>query len=237
MPVASSWIWFDLDDTLHDMTSAVETASLSALKKIIDKTGISAAQVINNWNEAYDRQRKAEFSDGRSSNENRRERFGVAMKGHGLPRIESDIFLQEVVDHYNTMYLAALKLKPRAAETLRLLKEKGYRLALLTDGPHDGQLSVVETLGIKEYFEDIYTAGGMRKSKAQGMMLAVLAELGASPKSVTMVGDSLRSDIAPAEEMGIRSVWYNEKRLPNDTGRLEVYALDLLPEVIEKYAA
>jgi putative hydrolase of the HAD superfamily len=83
------------------------------------------------------------------------------------------------------------------AETLAELRER-HRLVLITKGDLFHQESKVAASGIGEVFEGIEIVA----EKDPATYSRVLGRLGARPAAFCMVGNSIRSDIAPVLEIG-----------------------------------
>ena len=228
------WIWFDLDDTLHDFTSASGVATNTVLRMLSEKALILLDVVEANYKEVLRIQSQASFTDGRTSHEYRYERFMAAIKTSSL---NGDI-LHEIVSHavnqYEMIFMAGLKLKPHAVELLRQLVDKCYSLAILTDAPHDAQTRVIKQLGIGTYFDHIFTSGSLGVSKQGGMMQKVLQQLAVRPEFVVMVGDSLERDIIPALNSKLEAFWFNEGLLPNTLSCKEFRSLGAFLNTMEK---
>lgn len=94
-------------------------------------------------------------------------------------------------------------LLPGALEALISLRNQGIRLALLTKGPPDVQFRRIESSGLKSYFDLIRVV----TEKTPDVIREVLASLEVSVDSSWMVGNSVRSDILPAIEVGMRAIW------------------------------
>lgn len=90
-----------------------------------------------------------------------------------------------------------------ARETLRRLRARGAKLALLTKGDRDLQARRVERSGIAELFDVIRIV----PEKPPTAFRDIVAELEVEPKDAWSVGNSIRSDILPAIEAGLRAVW------------------------------
>ena len=84
------------------------------------------------------------------------------------------------------------------------------RLALLTNGVPRIQRAKMEATDLERYFDIVIVSGevGIGKPDARVFDL-VLARLGAEPSAAAMIGDSLRRDIAGANNAGICSIWMN----------------------------
>jgi putative hydrolase of the HAD superfamily len=90
-----------------------------------------------------------------------------------------------------------------ARETLLSLRESGVRLALLTKGDRELQTRRIERSGLRDLFDIIRIVS----EKSPAVILDVVAALGVSVSSAWMVGNSMRSDVLPALEAGLRAIW------------------------------
>ena len=95
------------------------------------------------------------------------------------------------------------KLVSGARETLTFLRAKGARLALLTKGDEQLQSRRIERSGLRDFFDVIRIV----PEKSPEIIRAVVTALGVHFGSAWMVGNSIRSDILPAIEAGLRVVW------------------------------
>jgi putative hydrolase of the HAD superfamily len=97
---------------------------------------------------------------------------------------------------------------PGALETLRQLRKRGLRLALLTNGAGDMQRAKIERFGLAPFFDCIVIEGefGVGKPDARVYQHA-LGILGVAPTQVWMVGDNLEWDVGAPQRMGICGVW------------------------------
>src|SRR5205823_14610618 len=90
-----------------------------------------------------------------------------------------------------------------AEQTLRSLRARGVKLALLTKGDADVQRRRVERSGIANFFDVIHIV----EEKPPAAFRDIVAELGVEAKAAWTVGNGVRSDILPAIEAGLRAVW------------------------------
>jgi putative hydrolase of the HAD superfamily len=226
------WIWFDLDDTLHDYTYVGGQARSAILGFISQKARLPIEIVEQDYRKVFLAHNKLEYIDGRSSKDYRSERFAAAVASSLLGLQERQKVIDEALVLYEAVYMDNLRLKPGAVELIRLLMDKGFGLAILTDAPHDTQMRVLHKLGLLPLFDDVFTAGDLRVSKPNGMMTIVLDRLQVAPENVIMIGDSLERDVWPARDAGIKPIWFNEKKLINEQGFLEVAGLAQIPKLI-----
>jgi putative hydrolase of the HAD superfamily len=92
-----------------------------------------------------------------------------------------------------------------ARETLTDLRAKGIRLALLTKGDRGLQSRRIQRSGLSNLFDVIEIV----PEKSPATIRAIVARLGIDVESACMVGNSIRSDMLPAIEAGLRTVWIN----------------------------
>lgn len=89
-----------------------------------------------------------------------------------------------------------------ALETLTFLRARGARLALLTKGDPELQSRRIERSGLGELFDVIQIV----PEKSAAVIRDVVAALGVDVGSAWMVGNSMRSDVLPAIDAGLRAV-------------------------------
>jgi putative hydrolase of the HAD superfamily len=94
-------------------------------------------------------------------------------------------------------------LMPGARETLARVRALGARTALLTKGDHEVQLRRIEHSGLADLFDVIEIVS----EKSPETIRLIVATLGADLDSTWMIGNSMRSDVLPALEAGLRAIW------------------------------
>ena len=83
-----------------------------------------------------------------------------------------------------------------------------YRLGLLTNGQVDLQQDKIDLAGIRDYFDVIVVSGEIGVGKPDPYIFEyTLRRLGSDTTGAVMVGNSLRSDIAGANGVGLKAVW------------------------------
>lgn len=145
----------------------------------------------------------------------------------------------EVKDPTGTTLVADLI--PGAAETVRALKERGYRLALVADGPAGTFYNTLGPRGLLDLFDALAISElvGVEKPDPRIFRYA-LDQLGIPPASynrVLMVGNNLSRDIKGANELGMISVWLDwaprRPKIPLDSSEQPCYILKTPPELLE----
>jgi len=120
----------------------------------------------------------------------------------------------EILDRLTLLYWETFadntELYPDTEETLRYLKDKGYRLGIITDT--DGTRGIkkmrLSRLKIVKFFDSIVIAGeDTPKTKPDpNPYLIVAKELGVGPEECVFVGDKPFTDIDGGNKAGMRTV-------------------------------
>jgi putative hydrolase of the HAD superfamily len=145
----------------------------------------------------------------------------------------------------DTLTTLGAELIPGTAELLHELKRRGYRLAIVSNGPVDSIPNVLGHHGVYDLFEVSAISQGLGVDKPDPRIFRyALDYLGISEKDfgrTIMVGNDLSADIAGANGLGMIRVWLNwsprDRKTP--AGELEAprYTIDeplaLLPLIEE----
>ena len=102
------------------------------------------------------------------------------------------------------------------------LRSRGLRLGVVSNHDCTGESlrSALGRLEIAEPFEFVVSSADYGIGKPHPLIFeTAVAKLGAESSTTWFVGDSLESDIAGANEVGLFSVWYNPDE--NDGGHIE----------------
>lgn len=125
-----------------------------------------------------------------------------------------------------------------AEELLNTLYGK-YKMYLATNGIVNVQKRRIEDSGIGKYFDDIFVSEKIGYNKPDKRFFDVCFNTIPDFKhdETVIVGDGLASDIKGGINAGIKTVYFNPKRLENDTGIIpdyEIHSLGELPTLLEK---
>jgi len=114
---------------------------------------------------------------------------------------------ESLLERYRALYLAhmteATKVYPGVPETLRLLREQGYRTVVCTNKYQRPSVLVLEAFDLARYFDAI--AGGdvvPARKPDPAHLLAGLKLIGGIPEAAVMIGDGI-NDVASAKAAGI----------------------------------
>ncbi|MBW4084387.1 YjjG family noncanonical pyrimidine nucleotidase [Paenibacillus sp. S150] len=219
-------ILFDADDTLFDYGLAESRALYNAFAHF----GLPAG--AEDYADSYQEINRALWEDleqGRvTSAVLRVERFNRLFAEHKLelsPEAFSEAYLRFLGE--GTFLIQG------AAELCRELS--GCRLAVITNGIKDVQLSRIQGSPLCDAFEQIIISEetGYRKPET-GIFEYAFDKLGISDRSrVLIVGDSLTSDIQGGISYGIDTCWFNPLGRASHPGIRPTYEIRELSELLE----
>ena len=119
-------------------------------------------------------------------------------------------------------------------DVVPVLKEfrQDYKLALITNGAPQLQRDKIKGSKLGHYFEAIVISGELGVGKPdQKIFATALKRLDISAKMAVMVGNSLKSDIAGAQQIGIKAIWLNRDGKQNDNTVKPDYEISNLNEL------
>jgi putative hydrolase of the HAD superfamily len=117
---------------------------------------------------------------------------------NGLPY---NIEVEKKIHDIGSLLLRPPKLYEDTLIALDALKDQ-TQLYLYSSGDKKIQINKVKQLDIEGYFKEIIVV----PAKDEKALRRVIAKIGLSPKQIWMVGNSIRSDILPAINIGVRSI-------------------------------
>lgn len=188
---------FDLDGTLHD-----KAASLQAC----------AVDMHTRFTHSLARERFiARFVEENGVIQPKEEVFARLACAFDLPAGLAEQMRQD----FDRSFARFCRGYPQAKPVLSGLKERGYRLGVVTNGRDSFQRSKIASLGIEPYFDVILTSGelGIKKPDPR-IFRAALSALQAEPADTVFCGDSLEADMIPANALGMTTFWKTERVEP-----------------------
>ncbi len=142
-----------------------------------------------------------------------------ALAGFGQPPAEPHVAREALAAMFKVTE-AHWHLEKDTHATLKTLREKGYRLCIISNASNTEDLNMlVDNARLRQYFEQIIISSetGIRKPDARIFEKALTA-IHATPAESAMVGDTLGADILGAQKAGLRAVWITRRaRRPENT--------------------
>ena len=214
-------ITFDLDQTLIDFLKFKRKATAAAASAMI----------------------KAGFKGSRKRLE--KDLFDFYLK-HGIE--SNDAFQRYLKKHdsYNDRILAAavnayvktkyenIKPYPKVRSTLKSLKKRGYKLAIITDAPRLKAYMRLDEMGIADYFDvvvGIEDTGRLKPSKLP--FKKALKALKVKPSEAMHVGDWRDRDILGAKRMGMKSCMAHYADLHQGRKVWADYYIDRIEDILK----
>ncbi len=196
-------ILLDLDDTILDDTGGASAAWEQACIDSDAPDGLyDAIRAAGAWFWADpDRHRT-----GRADLlEARRSIAATALANLGLP---DDGLAARISARLNALRDEAIAPLPGAIEALDVLRARGVRLGLLTNGSARHQRWKIERFSLAAHFDYVGIEGevGFGKPEPEAFLRALRA-FSAEPGEAWMVGDNLVFDVGGAQAVGLHGVW------------------------------
>ena len=113
--------------------------------------------------------------------------------------------IDELIGLWNKNKLLA-KPYPETVDVLKMLKEKGIKLALVSNSPSFSTEPILEKFKLGEYFDVLKLSYNSGKLKQDSLISEAVKELGVKPTAALMVGDSIQTDMRGAEKAGVKGV-------------------------------
>ncbi len=214
---------FDLDDTLVNFAATREIAH-GELAKLLDREGIEAAAFLRACTQV-DRPLFALFEQGRlTRQEYRLRRFADPFGLIGLsPR-------DDLVARLNTVFMDCVNDSPLLFDdvqpVLAALRARGARMAILTNGPSDGQRRKLKATGLDRLVDHVAIGEEIGFSKPAAQAFHTVVERFSVPASeALMVGDSPELDYDAAVQAGLVAVLLDRDERHRESGRPSIRTL------------
>jgi putative hydrolase of the HAD superfamily len=206
-------LFFDLDHTLWDFeTNANETLEQLFTEYDLGRHGLfSFAEFSARYRDVNHALWRLYQSNKVTQKQLREVRFVRTLTRLGVAEadIPTDMSARftDILPHKAAVF-------PHTHEVLTYLKDKDYRLHLITNGFEDMQHRKLKSSDLTRYFEEVITSEHSGHLKPDPRMFAhALARTGATAVESLMVGDNLECDVLGAYNAGIDQVYFNpEKR-------------------------
>jgi 2-haloalkanoic acid dehalogenase type II len=205
-------LFFDLDDTLADFTSARRAALLEVADQIAAASpGVSVDAIV-----AERRARGATIAQATDLEARRRQVWAQVLRAVGAEGRFEPAGLTALHDRLTQKRLA---LFPDAALSLSRATTAFELTGIITNGPSETQWAEVHALHLEPRVGRVIVAGDVGAFKPDpAIFAAALRNLKIEPREAVFVGNSPTHDIAGALRSGWRAVWLNRGNEPYPTG-------------------
>jgi len=189
------FVLFDLDDTLTDRHASLERYVARLLPDFAEELGpVEATRVLAAILEVDER--------GYAPRERVFTRLQTALAWRSVPE------LIRLADHWREQFPRSTVLRPGALDTLIALREQGFTLGLVTNGPVGLQQGKIDEVGIGRLFATIVISEqvGVHKPDPRVFQQA-LDQLACAGAEAWFVGDHPRNDVLGAAGVGMQPIW------------------------------
>jgi putative hydrolase of the HAD superfamily len=231
-------ICFDLDDTLIDDNYKFEATFCDCIRTIINALETRSPQIDDILNKAR------EIDNWKWENWQVEDRY--LPKRIALTWVETYEYFADQTKLPNKEHIKRLLwslvmvnydppyyIIPGALETLIKLKDRGYNMHLITLGLDRIQNRKIQLTRLDRYFKNVHVA----RTDKNDILSGIISTYGR--ENVVMVGNSMRSDINPALNLGIdayyipRGNWHRFKAEPFNSNYHELKYIDELLEIFK----
>lgn len=214
-------IIFDLDDTLIDTSGCITPVKLEDALLCMQGAGLA----LPNFSEAVEMVKRLD-----ESSESARQTLSEFLEICGADQKYLEIGVKEIYENIS-LDIPVFPLE----QALEVLIQLGavHQLAIVTMGKPHQQLHKMKKAGIDTtLFSKIVVSEDQTKKPHYQ---SIVEELGFSSRDVVVCGDRIRTDLAPAKELGFKTVHVRWGRGRNSAGaKSDVdYTVSELPEIIE----
>ncbi len=216
--MALKWIFFDLDDTLFDFTSA----SLISLRKLYEETPdiqsrfSSPEAFIDEYHIHNKRMWQLHESGQISADFLKPERFRLTIAPEREDE-ETRNAMRALNDRYLWLLGECKSPMEGAKELLEMLSKK-YLIGVLTNGFTEVQYRKLRSTGLDRYIQRMVISDEIGIQKPDSRLFRYAEqETGATPESTIMIGDNPDNDIQGSLDAGWQAIYFDWKDKPFDS--------------------
>lgn len=181
---------FDLDDTLYNEIDYVYSGFKKVSEFLLSYTGTDV------------------FDELKNCFINKLPAIDEVLKMHNLKEIS---LRNKCLDIYRN-HIPSITLSDDIKNHLKELREKGFKLGIITDGRPEGQRAKIEALGLRYYVDEIIITdelGGPIFRKPNDISFRIMkCLLNVEFDEMMYIGDNLKKDFIAPQSLGIKYYWY-----------------------------
>ncbi len=202
-------ILFDLDDTILSFGTLADAAWRKVVGQYIPQLpGVTADVLLA----AVLERRDWYWSD---PERHRRGRLGledaygdIVRHAFELLGIATPGLASQLANDYGVERSRDIRPLPGAVDTLRIVKERGVKLALITNGDKETQRGKINDHDLANFFDCIVIEGefGIGKPNDE-VYIHAMETLGVGPHETWMVGDNFEWEVVAPKRLGLTAIW------------------------------
>ncbi len=204
-------IFFDLDDTIIDDSSNVESGWLAAVEGESGDWGgrtprevVAVVDEVRTWFWSDPQRHRAGRADLRATS------TWILTEALGRIGVNDEALARRIANRYRDIRDSGRSLLPGAIETLERVRALGIAAALLTNGDSAGQRAKLVQFDLARHFDYICIEGEFGCGKPDERVYhGALQALACEPAATWMIGDNLEWDVAAPMRLGIKGIWHD----------------------------
>lgn len=194
---------FDIDNTLYSYDAAHDVAFSALLDYAERELWMTRSRFIELHK---DMKKHLEGQMGKVATiHNRIIRYQNLLEQAGLP-ISHALTMHHI--YWDTLIGASVPTEG-AAEVMAELKKRGIRIGIGTDMTAELQFEKLRHLGLLDYIDFMVSSEEAQAEKPDEALFRLCIQKAAcAPEECLFVGDSLKKDVAGAENVGMHGIWF-----------------------------
>lgn len=209
------FLWFDLDDTVWDMTGNSNIVLRKLFAEDYDVNEAYGKHGVDHWLDIYHKV-NADLWRQYAANEISRdflrvERFARPLRMAGFGQDRADEASRRLDGAYLWDLGSCTALVDGAMEMLKAARRCNYRMGIVSNGFKEVQFRKLESSGISSFFNPVVLSDELEINKPDPRFFAhALARAGVEADNSIMIGDNPETDIMGALAAGWKkAIWYN----------------------------
>lgn len=220
----SRWVIFDMDNTLIDTEPLYVNAS-NRFAKLMQEYGRCDLDEVKRIQNKIDAELFTQFGYSTDRFAESFERTVREMLSIGLYRSNNnfrELHREELIKLARKIAMSVFDQKsieyPYSADVVRKVAEAGYKVAVITAGERWVQIKRFDDLSMRNLFHDCWVV----LKKDERVFSDFCTKHDVDILNSWMIGDSLRSDIIPASNVGLRAIHLQTSNWESRDGKLKV---------------
>ncbi|QQK77388.1 HAD family hydrolase [Salicibibacter cibarius] len=200
-------IFFDIDETLLDHGYAENRGALDFYHQHSYFLNLTAKDFLIKWGESSKAYFQKFLNNEMSFEDQRRMRI-KDLFGENLTDTQAD----QMFSIYLELYKKNWKVFDDVNPGLQDLKQKGYKLGIISNGNYTQQTEKLEKTGVDNYFSHIFTSSEIGVAKPDTkIFLEACYQANCEVDKCYYVGDRLKTDAVASISAGMKGIWLNRK--------------------------
>lgn len=221
---------FDVDNTLYDFDKAHAVAFDALSAYAAREFGLSKDEFAHLAEQTQSRLKK--HIGDKAAIHNRTIRFQNMLENQGF-MLHPHVLKMDAI-YWDTLIDVSVP-SDGVQETVKQLKDQGFRIGIGTDMTARMQFRKLEALGLLPYIDFLVSSEEAGVEKPDFIFFARCVEkAGCEGQECLFIGDSLQKDVLGAMKAGLKALWYCPKGYHNEADVPQMTDMLQLPRLISE---